>query len=97
MLTEQQFQKMIEVIGMNQQDRERLIRMETMMLSVVQNEGQCKTDTACKIESIRVAANKAHERIDMEERARIRIVSIFGGVVGFGSVILLILRLTGHI
>lgn len=97
MLTDTQFEKLIEALIINQSDRERLIRMETMLEVIAKNENQCRTDMVCRVESTRSSAAKAHERIDSEERSRIRLVSTFAGVVGFSAIVILILKLTGHI
>lgn len=96
MLTEPQFEKLIEAIIINQSDRERLIRMETMLEMISKNETQCRTDMVCRIESAKSAVLKAHERIDNEERARLRVVSIFSGIIGFSALVIFILKLTGH-
>lgn len=95
MLTEAQFESLLERISINQQDRERLVRIETIVTMNRTSSEACKADVAAKLSVVTAAAEKAHTRIDEQERKQQR---AYGILVAIGGVILaveFILRLVG--
>jgi hypothetical protein len=97
MISDEQFEKLLEKISINQTDRERLIRIETIVSLNRDSSEKCKIDVASKMEALRMTANKAHERIDDEQKARFIFTGILLAIASVGSITAIILKLTGKL
>lgn len=97
MLSDTQFEQLIEKISLNRDDRERLVRIETMVQLGLDGENKCRSDMLLRVEDARKSSAKAHERIDIEERARTVMVGGFAAILAIITITGFILKLTGHI
>lgn len=92
MLTEMQFEsfleKMVEKISWNQQDRERMVRMETKLDMISENESKCKIDMITRIAEAKTLAEKSNSLGLIFAGGLGAIGAVFGVVTFF-------LRLTG--
>lgn len=97
MLTDTQFESLLERISINQQDRERLIRIETIVTMNRENSEKCKLDLNSRIVIAQASAEKAHSRIDEEGKRSQRFA---GGIASLAICIVIveiILKLTGKL
>lgn len=97
MLSDQQFESLLERISINQQDRDRLIRIETIVTLNQGNSANCKADVAAKIATIHAATTKAHERIDEVEKGRYRLAGAVAAIAVAFVAIEMVLKLTNKI
>jgi hypothetical protein len=97
MLSDEQFQKLLENISMNEEDRKCLVRIETIVSMNRESSDKCKLDVAEKIATVKAAATKAHERIDEEQRARFIFTGILCSIAGIATITGIVLKLTGKI
>lgn len=95
MLTETQFEALLEKISWNQQDRERMVRMETKLDMIADSEARCRADMLARIATADSSSRKAHERIDTERGSRLVMVGACGAFAGIVAVVTWILKLTG--
>ena len=97
MLSDVQFETLMEKLSINQQDRERLIRIETIVQMSLESETKSRVDTALKVQEVRASASKAHDRIDCEVKARFIFTGILASIAIVVTVTGAILKLTGHL
>lgn len=98
-LTDEQWKElkgMLSHVGRQEEIRERLITIETVVKLSHDSFERYRQDIAAQVAHAQATANKAHTRIDDQEKQVIKIMSVGVGCCGVIVVVGLILKLTGH-